>query len=284
MCQPDRGRYIHEVAGATTTENSQVLFFSDAHLGAHAPDREAIKVERFVAFMQHATRIKAEIFFLGDLFDFWFEYRHWIPKVPIRILSAIHDFTMHGGAFHMLLGNHDVWAADYFGHELGVRVYREDLPVTRQGLRILISHGDGKAPSDRGYRILKRVLRFRPNVLLYRLLPADWAYRLATSSSRRSRQLTSSRPPRFLEEYDAVAAAYLNAGYDAVVMGHIHQAWVRRLGKGWWVNSGEFFERFSYVKLQDGEFRLETWNPAPDSATGRSEQDSKLFDNRMNTS
>jgi len=263
--------YIQRVVNDAITNDPPVLFFSDAHLGAHPPDREAVKADRFVGFLQRAAQIKAEVFFVGDLFDYWFEYRHWIPKVPIRILSAIREFTIRGGTFHMLLGNHDIWAADYFTEELGVHVHREDLSITRQGLRILISHGDGKAQSDRGYRILKRILLYKPHITLYRLLPADWAYSLADFFSRRSRRLTSSRPPRFLQEYDAVAATCIDAGYDAVIMGHIHQGWVRRLGNGWWVNSGEFFERFSYVRLENGEFHLETWNPVPGSSTSPSE-------------
>jgi UDP-2,3-diacylglucosamine hydrolase len=267
MHPSDPRGYIRKVGDAALTNDPPVLFFSDAHLGAHPPNQEMMKVERFVGFIRHATQINAEVIFAGDLFDFWFEYRHWIPKVPIRILSAIREFTLRGGTFHMLLGNHDIWAADYFHDELGIQVHREDFSLTRQGLRILISHGDGKARSDRGYRALRKILRFEPNIVLYRLLPADWAYFLARFFSRRSRQLTSSRPPRFLKEYDAVAAACIDAGYDAVVMGHIHQGWVRRLGNGWWINSGEFFERFSYVCLQNGEFHLEEWNPTSGSST-----------------
>jgi UDP-2,3-diacylglucosamine hydrolase len=236
-----------------------VLFFSDAHFGAHDRDQERLKVERFVGLLAHAQEIGAEVFFLGDLFDFWFEYKHWIPKVPTEVLSSILAFTRAGGQFHLVLGNHDTWAGDYFSKDLGVEMHREDVPVTRHGLRILISHGDGKAPSDGGYRLLKRVLRFRPNIWLYRLLPADWAFRLAHFFSGQSRELTSSRPPKFLDEYDAVADQYLNSGFDAVIMGHLHDGWVRQRGDGWWVNSGEFFEKFTYVVLDAAGFRLERW-------------------------
>jgi UDP-2,3-diacylglucosamine hydrolase len=268
---PAHHGYIWDVGEIAMTQHPPVLFFSDAHLGAHSPVQEAVKVERLVGFLQHASEIRAEVFFLGDLFDFWFEYRHWMPKAPLRILSAILQFTRGGGTFHVLLGNHDIWAADYFSRELGVQMHRGDLSITRNGLRLLISHGDGKARSDRGYRILKRILRFKPNVSLFRLLPADWAYGLANFFSRRSRQLTASRPPRFLPEYEEVAATSIDQGYDAVVMGHIHQACVKRLGNGWWVNSGEFFERFSYVRLQGQEFVLEEWNPAVNTAAAKSE-------------
>ncbi len=250
------------------TADSPILIFSDAHLGAHDPGREAVKVDRFVSFLEFAVQTKAEVFFLGDLFDFWFEYKHWVPKVSVRVLAAIRQFTAGGGSFHMLLGNHDIWAADYFAGELGATVHRGDLTVTRQGLRILISHGDGKAKSDRGYRVLRRILRFGPNIALYKLLPADWAFALANFSSKRSRELTSSREPKFVGEYDEVAQAQLASGYDAVIMGHIHQSWVKRLGSGWWVNSGEFFEKFNYVRLQDGEFHLDAWSGTPVTPAG----------------
>lgn len=243
------------------SKHQPVLFFSDAHFGAHAPAQERLKVDRFVSLMAHAGALKAEVFFLGDLFDFWFEYKHWIPKVPLDVLTAIESFTRQGGAFHLVLGNHDTWATNYFHDDLSVVVHRGDVTLERQGLRLFISHGDGKAKSDGGYRVLKRILRFRPNIALYRLLPADWAYGLAKFFSGQSRELTSGRPPKFLAEYDIVAEHELQRGHDAVLMGHLHQGWVKRLGNGWWINTGEFFERFHYVLLQDGTFTLGEWNP-----------------------
>ena len=242
-----------------------ILFFSDAHLGAHGAAQEQAKVERFVSFLQHARDLSAEVFFIGDLFDFWFEYHHWIPKVSIEVLAAIRRFTSSGGIFHLVLGNHDCWARDYFARDLGVQVHRDNVTVMRHGLRLYISHGDGQARSDRGYRLLKRILRWPPNIWLYRLWPADWAYRTAHFFSGRSRDLTGRRPPEFLQEYDRVAGSLLSSGFDAVVMGHIHQGWVRHIGSGWWVNAGEFYERFTYVVLENGSFRLEEWNPAPKS-------------------
>jgi UDP-2,3-diacylglucosamine hydrolase len=217
------------------SNNCPILFFSDAHFGAHSAAQEKLKAERFAGLLRHADQIGAEVFFLGDLFDFWFEYRHWIPKVPLEVLAAIREFTRNGGTFHLILGNHDTWAGDYFREDLGVEIHRDDVSVTRHGLRILISHGDGKAESDSGYRLLKRVLRFRPNIALFRLLPADWAFRLARFCSGQSREL------------------------KAVIMGHLHEGWVRRRENGWWVNSGEFFETFTYVLLDVEGFHLKRY-------------------------
>jgi UDP-2,3-diacylglucosamine hydrolase len=211
--------------------------------------------------LDHAHATGAEVFFLGDLFDFWFEYHHWIPKAPIDVLTSILSFTRNGGRFHLVLGNHDTWAGEYFSRNLGVEIHREDFTITRHGLRVFVSHGDGKAKSDGGYRVLKRVLRFKPNIWLFRLLPADWAFRLARFCSGQSRELTSGRPPKFLPEYDQVAAELLRGDYDAVVMGHIHQGWVRQSDAGWWVNTGEFFEKFSFVLLDENGFSLRQWEP-----------------------
>jgi UDP-2,3-diacylglucosamine hydrolase len=240
-------------------EPATILFFSDAHFGAHGPEQEAEKSRRFVSFLQHAAAERAEVFFLGDLFDFWFEYRHWIPKYRIEIGAAIHAFTHGGGVFHLIVGNHDCWAQDYFEKQLGVTLHRGDLATVRQGMRLYISHGDGKAPSDRGYRLLRRVLRARISIRLYRLLPADMAYRLAHFSSGQSRDVTGKRPPGFLEEYNRVAETLLKSGFDAVIMGHVHQAWVRRSANGWWINTGEWYDSYDYVILQEGLFRLEQW-------------------------
>ncbi|GAB4328098.1 MAG: UDP-2,3-diacylglucosamine diphosphatase [Candidatus Zixiibacteriota bacterium] len=249
--------------GPLMENSTPVIFFSDAHFGAHDPARESMKIERFVTLLDYAAGLGAEVFFLGDLFDFWFEYKYWIPKVPLEILTAIQRFTRGDGVFHLVLGNHDTWATDYFSRDLGVRVHRGDVSETRHGLRLFLSHGDGKAKSDRGYRILKRVLRFPVNIALYRLLPADWAFGLANFFSGQSRELTSGRPPKFLEEYDTIATQLLAGEYDAVLMGHLHQGWVRQTDGGWWINTGEFFEAFHYVLLEEERFSLHTWDGTP---------------------
>ncbi|MBI3872652.1 MAG: UDP-2,3-diacylglucosamine diphosphatase [candidate division Zixibacteria bacterium] len=244
-------------------ESTPILIFSDAHFGAHSRTQETLKIERFVGFLAWAQHRRAEVFFLGDLFDFWFEYRHWMPKVPVEIPASIRAFTAGGGAFHLIIGNHDCWAEDYFERQLGMQVHRGDLTVMRQGLQLYLSHGDGMARSDRGYRILKRILRWRLNTILYRLWPADWAFRAAHFFSGRSRELTTQREPKFLEEYDQSIAVLLASGFDAVVIGHIHKGWVRRIGAGWSVNSGEFYEEFNYVVLENGTFRIECWSGIP---------------------
>jgi len=148
-------------------------FLSDAHFGAHDRQTERMKIDRFVSFLAHPDRAGATVWFLGDLFDFWLEYRRVIPRVSIRVLAAIQSFVESGGEFHLLLGNHDYWVRDFFTAELGVILHQRDVTIERDGKKLLLTHGDGKAPSDGGYRILKNILRFRPGIWLYRHLPVD---------------------------------------------------------------------------------------------------------------
>jgi len=210
------------------SNNRPEFFLSDAHFGAHDEATERVKIDRFISFMANPERDDSSVWFLGDLFDFWLEYRHVIPRVSIRVLAAIRAFVDRGGEFHLLIGNHDCWTRDFFSAELGATIHRADVELERGGKNILLTHGDGKARSDRGYRLLKKILRFRPGIWLFRLLPVDWAFGLAGHSSGASRRLTSGRENRFEAEYHKFAEAKLTAGHHAVIMGHLHKPILER--------------------------------------------------------
>ncbi len=199
------------------------------------------------------------MWFLGDLFDFWLEYKYVVPRVSFQVLSAIRRFVDEGGEFHLLLGNHDYWVRDFFEVELGAIIHRHDVQLERAGKRLLLTHGDGKAASDRGYRLLKRFLRLRPGIWLYRHLPVDWAFVLAAHSSHSSRSLTSGRTAKFESEYRAWAKRKIDEGYHAVLMGHLHTPILEQQGDGWYINTGDWFKHFSYVCRRGDTFSLETW-------------------------
>ncbi len=175
------------------------------------------------------------------------------------MLTAIQSFVKTGGEFHLLVGNHDYWIRDYFTTELGVTVHQRDVVIEREGKKILLTHGDGKAPSDGGYRLLKKLLRFRPGIWLYRHLPVDWAFALASSTSHSSRLLTSGRTDKFEAEYRTYVEKALTTGTHAVIFGHLHHAFCEQLGGGWYINCGEWFEKFSYVQREGISFSLRYW-------------------------
>ncbi len=241
------------------TDNRPEYFLSDAHFGAHGTQTEQIKISRFVSFLGHPDREGATVWFLGDLFDFWLEYKHAIPKASVRILAAIQTFVDKGGEFHLLLGNHDYWVQDFFTAELGIKLHHDDVTIERDERKILLSHGDGKAAGDGGYRLLKKLLRFRPAIWCLRHIPVDWAFAIAARSSNSSRQLTSGRKSSFKDDYRAFAESQIAQGNHAVIMGHLHIPVCEQLRDGWYINCGEWFEQFSYITRDGDSFTLHHW-------------------------
>ncbi len=233
------------------------FFVSDFHLGEPDPDRDREKYRLFCRFLDRVGADLDHLLILGDLFDFWFEYRHLIPKRHLAILFRLRDLVVAGVRVTYVCGNHDFWIGDFMETELGFSVVRDELSIDSPQGRVLVLHGDGVAPSDWKYRMLKRVLRNRVNIALYRLFPSSAAYGLALTVSRRSRGHTEQRPlDSFVEEYVDFARGKFAEGYFAVVCGHIHFPEIRRIGNNCYVNSGDWLSHFSFVRFDGSEFSL----------------------------
>jgi UDP-2,3-diacylglucosamine hydrolase len=186
---------------------------------------------------------------LGDLFDFWFLYRHAIPKDQHQMLCMLNDLKHNGIEIDYISGNHDFWMGDFFETQLGINLHRDFLDMVYEGKKLHFIHGDGLAKADRGYRFLKRVLRNRFNIWLYRKLPPDWAIPLAKKVSGSSRNYTSRRDHTFTADYELYADNKLNSGYDIVAIGHLHIPVLKKSDNGIYVNTGDFIAHFSYMKL-----------------------------------
>jgi UDP-2,3-diacylglucosamine hydrolase len=194
---------------------------------------------------------------LGDLFDFWFEYKHAIPKDHHRVLCMLDGLIRRGVSIDYVSGNHDFWMEDFFAEEMGIQVHRDTLDLEYENLRLHLLHGDGLAKADRGYRFLKRILRNRFNIWLYRKLTPDWAIPLAKAVSGSSRGYTSQRDPEFVADYEAYAEAKLKDRYDVVAIGHLHIPTIKQFDNGIYINTGDFIEHFTYAKVLGGGAVLE---------------------------
>ncbi|MFQ5498397.1 MAG: UDP-2,3-diacylglucosamine diphosphatase [Candidatus Zixiibacteriota bacterium] len=233
-----------------------LYIFSDAHLGCGTCDQERNKLEKIGELFELVKADGDRLVILGDLFDFWFEYRHAIPKLHHRILCMLSALVERGVKIDYVSGNHDFWMGDFFETQIGIKLHRDELDLVYEKVRLHMTHGDGLALADRGYRFLKRVLRNPINIWLYRKLPPDWAIPLARAVSGSSRNYTSSRDHTFAADYEAYAKKKLVEGFDAVVIGHLHIPVEKQLGKGKYINSGDFISHFSYVVLASGELKL----------------------------
>jgi UDP-2,3-diacylglucosamine hydrolase len=234
-----------------------LYLFSDAHLGSSASlEKEALKVRKIEELFELVKADGERLVILGDLFDFWFEYKHAMPKDHHHILAMLRDLTQRNIPIDYISGNHDFWMGDFFEKQLGVNVHRDALELSWNGQKLHLIHGDGLSPQDKGYRFLKRILRNRLNIWLYRKLPPDWAIPLAKKVSGSSREYTARRDHDFAKDYEQYARGKLNDGFDIVAIGHLHLPVLHNWETGTYINTGDFINHFSYGKLENGKLSL----------------------------
>jgi UDP-2,3-diacylglucosamine hydrolase len=234
-------------------------FISDVHLGLGDRVTERAKEDRLLAFLRTILSSTDRLYIIGDLFDFWFEYRTVLPKGFHRTLSALQEFTEKGIPVHFMAGNHDFWVGSFLTAEIGLTLHRDPFEVTIDKKRIFFHHGDGLAQKDLGYRLIRPVLRNRVNIALYRWLHPDIGVPLARGSSRTSRAYTAAKHYGEEESMLKYAAAKIAEGIDIVIMGHRHKPHLEKIGKGMYVNLGDWITYNTYGKLTRGKMTLETW-------------------------
>ena len=233
-----------------------LYIFSDAHLGAHSPDLEELKKKKIAEICVLVKKDGDRLIILGDLFDFWFEYKFTAPKEHYQVLFMLSELLKQGIKIDYVSGNHDFWMDDFFEKQMGIKLHRNALDFEYDGKKIHLIHGDGLAKDDSGYRFLKKIFRNRFNIWLYRKLPPDWAYALAGKISGKSRRQTSQRDVQFISDYRQYAQAKLKFGSNIVVIAHLHIPAIEQIDKGTYINSGDFIEHFSYVKIEHGQVSL----------------------------
>jgi len=237
-----------------------IYFISDVHLGVGTREEEKAKEDRLLGFLKSVQPAAEQLFIVGDLFDFWFEYATVIPKGFHRTLAALQQFTDNRIPVHYLVGNHDCWMGDFFQTELGVSVHRLPFEVTLQGKRVFLHHGDGLAENDLGYRLMKPVLRNPFAISMYRLLHPDIGVRLARGTSRSSRGYTTQKHYGAEEGMVRYAEELIAGGVDIVVMGHHHKPSRVQLGTGTYANLGDWIEYNTYGEMADGTIELKEWD------------------------
>lgn len=139
----------------------KIYFLSDAHLGASVLHNNRERERKLINWLDSIKPECTELFLLGDIFDFWFEYKRVVPKGYIRFLAKICEFTDNGIPVHFFTGNHDIWAFDYLEKECGIIIHTENQPFTLNGKKFFIGHGDGLDPTDKGYLLLKSIFHNR---------------------------------------------------------------------------------------------------------------------------
>jgi len=235
------------------------FFLSDAHLGAESKEREAARESHLHAFLASLPGRAGSLTIVGDLFDFWFEYGTTIPRRHFPTLCALGRVRAAGIPITYLGGNHDHWLGSFLSDELGITIHDGPLTLEAQGRKLWIHHGDGLIGGDLGYKVLKKVLRNRVCIGLYRAIHPDLGIPFASWVSRKSRH---SRDLRKLDGdllVREIARPRFAEGHDAVMIGHFHHAFEHHEGGRDFYVLGDWIERFTYAVLEGGQLRLERW-------------------------
>lgn len=240
--------------------NAKYYFLSDAHLGSHTiADRHAHE-QRLVDWIDSVRTDAAAIFLLGDIFDFWFEYKTVVPKGFTRLLGKLRETTEAGVPIHFFTGNHDLWTFGYLEQEVGLIVHREPQIFTLEGKRFFLAHGDGLGDNDRTFSLIRRIFHSRTCQWAFRnLLPTTagmtFGQRWSESNRRKHEQhaigyMGEDREPLVLF---AKRHAAQHTDIDYYIFGHRHIVLNLMLKSGCQVLViGDFMREFSYAVF-DGE-------------------------------
>jgi UDP-2,3-diacylglucosamine hydrolase len=236
----------------------KIYFLSDFHLGAPNATESLVREKKIVQFLDEIKTTAQCIFVVGDLFDFWYEYKKVVPKGYVRILGKLAELTDTGIAVHFFVGNHDMWMKDYFQKELNIPVYFEPKEFSFNNKTFLIGHGDGLGPGDAGYKFIKKIFRNPLCDWLFGILPPSWGIGLADYLSRKSRAKTGTTDEVFLGEEKEWLVTYcrdvlLKKQYDYFIFGHRHLPLDITLNdNSKYINLGDWIKYFTYAVF-DGE-------------------------------
>lgn len=244
------------------SENKKIYFASDFHLGVPDHEKSLQREKQIVKWLNEIKQDASEIYLMGDLFDFWFEYKHTVPKGFVRLLGKIAEIVDSGIPVTLFTGNHDMWMFDYLPQELGVTIFRE--PVIREynGKKFYLGHGDGLGPGDKGYKFIKKVFANPFCQWLFERLHPNFAIRMANYWSNKSRLSNGSEEEKFLGEENEWLAIYAKQilekdHFDYFIFGHRHIPLNIKLNNNsTYINLGEWVNHNSYAVFDGNQLEL----------------------------
>lgn len=242
--------------------SERVFFVSDAHfkmdpLKAH----ERARREKFASFLA-SIRGAESLYLLGDMFDFWFESRNFVPHFYDDILDALLSIKNSGTAVYLAGGNHDWWLGDHIEKKLGFTVMPTIATQDIQGHRVTMTHGDSLLPGDIAYKVLKTAIRSRPVIAIARRVPPGILFGFAKIFSATSKQITESYTERSARKLIAAAPReFFKWGNDIFIMGHVHKPCLERFGERTFAIVGDWERFYSYLVLENGELSPGFYRP-----------------------
>lgn len=243
-----------------------IYFASDFHLGLDKNGTSRAREDRIINWLDSIIDDTSQLYLLGDLFDYWFEYDKVVPKGFIRFLAKLSEFTARDIPLHIFTGNHDMWMFDYLETEIGANIYREPISVKLHNHHFVLGHGDGLGPGDHGYKFIKRVFRNPINKWLFARIHPNLGIRIMKYYSQKSRESEETSPPFMGPEKEWLiqhceAEIKTNPEIDYFIYGHRHLPidYTLSNNKTRYINTGDWLNHNTYVKYDGQSVQLKTY-------------------------
>lgn len=246
-------------------KGKKVYFSSDNHLGAPTQEESRPRERKFLRWLDSIRPDAHAIFLMGDLFDFWFEYRTVVPKGFVRVLGKLAEFQDSGIEIHFFVGNHDLWMDGYFEEELGIPVYHDPATFVINDKKFFLGHGDGLGPGDKGYKRMKKVFRGRFFQWLFRWGHPDIGIRIAQYFSVKNKLISGDDDHIFLGVEKEWLATYAKRKleaehFDYFVFGHRHLPMTIEVGENsTYYNLGDWIHHYTYGVFDGDQFEIKTF-------------------------
>lgn len=240
------------------TPTQKIYFASDFHLGVPDFQTSLIREKLIVQWLDEIKQDAGEIYLMGDVFDFWFEYKHAVPKGFVRLLGKIAELTDSGIPVHFFTGNHDMWMFDYLPKELGITIHRQPIVKTYNNKKFYLGHGDGLGPGDSGYKFIKKVFANKASQWMFARVHPNLGLGIANFWSRKSRVSNGPKDEKFHGEENEWLVIYAKEilqkeHFDYFIFGHRHLPLDIQLPQNSrYINLGEWVNYNSYAVF-DGE-------------------------------
>lgn len=247
------------------TTYKKIYFASDQHFGAPTVEESKIREQKFVNWLDSIKKDAKVIFLLGDLFDFWFEYKEAVPKGFVRVLGKLAELRDQGTEIHFFVGNHDLWMHDYFEKELNIPVYFQPKEFIFNDKSFFIGHGDGLGPEDKGYKRMKKVFTNPVSKWFFRWLHPDIGIKIAHYLSVKNKLISGVEDVKFLGEEKEWLVQYCKTKltethYDYFVFGHRHLPLEIALPENsTYINTGDWIIHFTYGEFDGDQFVLKSF-------------------------
>jgi len=244
-------------------QTGKIYFASDIHLGLPSYKKSLEREKLFVKWLDEIKNDAQEIILLGDIFDFWFEYKRAIPKGFTRFLGKICEITDAGIPVHFFTGNHDMWVFDYLPKETGVFLHKKPLVREFSGKRFYLAHGDGMGPGDYAYKILKRIFASKLSQWLFARFHPNFGIFIANSWSTHNRYSRETKP--FEGENKEWLILYSREllkteSFDFMIYGHRHIPMDMKLADNCrYVNLGDWLSHFTYAVFDGNDLILKEY-------------------------